>query len=460
MSFVLKQWVKNGIISITILNYNIISQYLDPYDDDYALSFGVSIKYKFPDWFPTDPEESVPEHFTTNRQLAFDTNFFFNDCYYSTEFSLKVPLLRLSYDFQYRVQMICKPSNEFNQRYYETQTKTFKSDWYTAHILPMFIGTEFTLNDRVTFQSKSVQMNNALESGIILQMNNALATIQTEQRDVNHVIQIPQCKLFANVIDRKVLILSYTNHSCFLETVLCTNDIGHSSIHCALCNIFGDWFDELYGADELGEDGDLYDAFYSLGLLSVFVCKCLFTPEYELQIQCPFSFGQHHGTKVRCTQLWNTVLRTNHGFALFELSQVLLCRSGGKSRRNCSICKIGIEWHEFVFICDCVGYHSHFGSQYRMEGCHVYCVWCIQSMCGQYQTIKPLLFDLLSDTLDENCIEQIVMFCVGKAASIKIEKVNKQQNESNRTDDTKSIGSKRKMESQTSDSSVKKRRIE
>eukprot|EP01083_Nonionella_stella_P149218 473629_1 len=426
MSFVLKQWVKNGVISITILNFDIISQYIDP-NDAYQFSFSVSWEYKLPDWFPTDPDKTVPDHFTTNRKLAFDESFFeLNDGW--TEFGLKVPLLRLSYDFQYRVQMICKPSNEFNQRYYETQTKTFESDWYTAHILPMFIGTEFALNDRVTFQSKSMPYGPyAFESGIILQMNNALATIQTQQRNA---IQIPQCKLFANAIDRKLLMLSYTNHSCFLETVLCTNDIGQSRIYCALCNIFGDWFDALYDADELGEDGDLYDGFYSLGLLSVFVCQCLFAPEYELQIQCPFSFGRHHGTKVRCTQLWNDVLRTDYGSALFELSQRLLCASGGKSRSNCSICKIGIEWHEFVFICDCVGYHSHCGSQYRMEGCHVYCVWCIQSMCAQYHTIKPLLFGLLSDTLDENCIEQIVMFCVGKAASIKIENVNKQQNES------------------------------
>ncbi len=96
---------------------------------------------------------------------------------------------------------------------------------------------------------------------------------------------------------------------------------------------------------------------------------------------------------------------------------------------SCDLCRIEVGWNEFMFHCNCDK--------------HDFCISCIYSLIFQQTEMKQLLYGLLKEFINDDCIYQIVTFCVGRV--IKLEKQMNNEDWIGMIDQEKSVGSKRKM---------------
>merc|ERR1712228_574032 len=70
---------------------------------------------------------------------------------------------------------------------------------------------------------------------------------------------------------------------------------------------------------------------------------------------------------------------------------------------SCNICRIAMNWNDYLFSCQC-----------DCEMSHEFCVSCVHSILIQYGEMKPFMTEILKDVLDNDSIELIVAYCVGK----------------------------------------------
>ena len=77
---------------------------------------------------------------------------------------------------------------------------------------------------------------------------------------------------------------------------------------------------------------------------------------------------------------------------------------------HCDLCRMEIHSFEYSFHCQC-----------DMDGEHDFCVSCTHSIFMQYQEMKPFLATILKTQLNDNCIEEIVAFCIGKVNRYAVE---------------------------------------
>ena len=119
---------------------------------------------------------------------------------------------------------------------------------------------------------------------------------------------------------------------------------------------------------------------------------------------------------------------------------------------SCDICRMSMSWYETVYGCQCDN-TTEFGDN------HAICLTCIHSIVKQYNELRPFMMELLENELNSNCIEEIVAFCIGEV--VKFENSLLEQNQVNviKIDDTKNVGSKRKLRLET-DIGHKRRRLE
>eukprot|EP01083_Nonionella_stella_P025121 69198_1 len=207
--------VRNGIIPITIVNFDMVSQHVDLHDT-FEVSFSVEQEPNVPDWCePIDLD--LPPHIQFKNQTIDIVGSFY----------IKTIQQRFAYDIRYRLQITYKSSNG-------AQIKTFESDWYIANIPLMFIdtpsATRFELNDRILYD--------IFKSGWVLSLDNNLVKIQTDNK---LIIQVTgsNCSLYLDPIDRDVVLLSSPNHMPYMELLILSNNITVSGVYCALCDIFG-----------------------------------------------------------------------------------------------------------------------------------------------------------------------------------------------------------------------------
>merc|ERR1739842_107604 len=67
---------------------------------------------------------------------------------------------------------------------------------------------------------------------------------------------------------------------------------------------------------------------------------------------------------------------------------------------HCDLCRTEIHSFEYA-------YHS-------LDENYDYCVSCTHSIYAQHQVMKPFLAKILKEKMNEDCIEEIVAFCIGK----------------------------------------------
>ena len=128
--------------------------------------------------------------------------------------------------------------------------------------------------------------------------------------------------------------------------------------------------------------------------LAINIHQYLFSPDYNHRIQCVMG-----NTNVFRYYPWSHANKKKWCFPPDEYWD--------NDGYSCDICQMELDWFQYAFRCDCST-----GSVIRAN--HGYCVSCIDSIMMQYNELKPFISQLLTDILDDQCIEEIVAFCVGK----------------------------------------------
>eukprot|EP01083_Nonionella_stella_P028858 79541_1 len=341
----------------------------------------------------TDYHLSVSFKFNRTRTGFNWTKAFDSDCFtihlparnQFPDFSLKVPLYTFPYVMKYSVQITKETT--------QTEQQVFESRWNMILIPSLIIDPQFKLNDRVLYLqpfSSEIHDGNVWE----LHGNNSISIQSRDNtRHIKSIARVHTSKVALYPVN-KMFLIDLTN--CFrsialLDTVLRINT-KYLVLYNQLTHILADYLMNLWKI----EGFDFY--WVSIPeLLSLYICECLYPPEYDLRVRC--TLGDTH---LKCDQEWRWRLRHNKRFGCEYMN-------GVKSINGfiCNICNVFTKWNEFVFVCSCDLPES-------IHDVHVFCLSCVHSQYTERNTMKPLISAFLYDVLDDNCIEEIVAFCFGE----------------------------------------------
>merc|ERR1712228_171501 len=179
------------------------------------------------------------------------------------------------------------------------------------------------------------------------------------------------------------------------------------------------------------------DAEFMASLMAINVMQFLFCQEYNFRFGCILGQSELCLTELWSLSIFDTIEAIKRGDHTTDPQRDLFFSVG----YSCNICRIELNWYEYVYRCNC-----------DSDMTHDFCISCIHSMFIQYEEMKPFLAHLLMDVLDNNSIEMIVAFCVGKVTKFFV--CNKDKNEDDQhgdglIDDSKCVGSKRNIRSDT-----------
>eukprot|EP01083_Nonionella_stella_P075204 204301_1 len=363
--------VNNGIIQISIDNfYEIYSMY----ECEYQLSVVYTMNMH-------TQKESCPSSPLRSPCLRFDS---FTGDVDLNHICLKVPLLTRPYSFKYRLQIaktIYTPTLETHQaeEYVLNQEKHFESDVQTVHISPISFVTIFEAGDLVLFRNPTQTQKTSI--GFVSKvLENDMIQIEDAEDSVLHLDRSNVALYPINqelLIDITDVILAHIE--LIVRPPIYGDDLNvQAHPYIAQYKSVIEWWHS--------EEEDVMDSLVCV--LWTHIAQFLYPSAYDIRFQCIFA-----DTNMRCIQQWQ------YGLEFIERKQFAYFA--------CCLCNVSVSWFEFVFVCECELAESAMDS-------HVFCLSCVHSMYSEYKRMSPAIFGALDSVLNDNCIEAIIGFLVGK----------------------------------------------
>ena len=141
--------------------------------------------------------------------------------------------------------------------------------------------------------------------------------------------------------------------------------------------------------------------------VAVQVYKLLFEPEFYHRVGCIFDGEEMFNSEQWTFEVNKTISDYQEGIDCRELQ-----KSWDAFGYSCDICRIDVTFFDFMWHCK-----RHHNDR------HDFCLSCIHSIIQQYNQMQEFLYGILRDQMNKDCIEQIVICCVGKVV-----KFNRLQN--------------------------------
>ena len=392
----------NGMMRIEIVN-------LDEYfsiDDNEMKDYEFIISYKF-----------TFKHPNINYQQQWNSvKFTLNSINQYNKFCLKVPLFLSSYKLQFNLiikvlQLINNnsdtedenddddASNGSNGEQWELITKT-KSKTQTVQIPSISIDSEFKKGDHIQYCVKGAGY---VRSGIIQELNDNSVKIKTDfgyslsdrivHVDIEDVLRYPTEGVFIVDITNRTkaefdLILRSKHNEITND-----KDIDLLEIYCILC----DYLRDFYWLECNDSEEEMHHFGFMASEISMEIYGFLFEKQYNYRIGCMLG---NDGILFYEKQWRYHVLRTLKNLRNgVKMNKVQNARDA--FGYTCDICRSEISWYEIMYHCTCTHQHD-------------FCVTCIHSMLQQYEEMKQLISKIMRNVIDDDCIGEIVSFCVGK----------------------------------------------
>ena len=131
-------------------------------------------------------------------------------------------------------------------------------------------------------------------------------------------------------------------------------------------------------------------------LVAMNVFGYLYAPQYSHRIQCVFGDSYLFVEEQWKYHIWRTIMEIRNGTEMHEIQS---SRSG--FGYTCDICRVELSWYEMMYHCECCHQHD-------------FCVSCIHSIMDQHDEMKRFISGILKNEIDDDCIQEIVAYCVGK----------------------------------------------
>ena len=413
----------NGILPIEITNLD------DIHDPDLELQF--TIHYKF--------------HASDNTQNG-SKKFLLRNIDNLKRFYIKVPLYLLSYKFEYNLSahlsawIAAEDNNEEDAKFIE---RMVVSENYQAEIPSILIEPGLKVNDIVDYAGDQEETDTIFSAKVLRLCDDD--KIEIQYIGTGNKVIVDSSKLMRYEIDLRFMIdLTYKDRAIF-EMQLGIPESDGFKIWTNLYKPVASAVRDMFCHYAVVEEDEVLEQDFESGqfkqlcqFIATHVSQFLHQEQHHYRIKCVFG-----DTYLKSLEPWQDAIFTNMMKARNgEWSLTDMFEMWTSHKWSCDMCRMAISWYEAVYGCRCDN-STEFGDN------HVVCLTCIHSIVKQYNELKPFIKELLEDELNDNCIEEIVAFCVGKV--MKFENMGQQHHKDPVViDDTKHIGSKRKMRDDTS----------
>eukprot|EP01084_Bolivina_argentea_P115668 205655_1 len=417
---------KTLFLKVHDLLHGMIKLELDNIDEltfnEYHCQFTLS--YKF------DLKNNPNQHYENNawNSKHFTANSIIDD----GTFFIKIPQFLLPYSLEYNITVTRYDIDGSYEPDFNMLIDTFKSDTFTANVPSMFVESTFKIGQQVEYYETNSEF---CREGIIIELldnnNIKIQDVSTQNNLLRHSTKIQdflkECEFVIDITNRSI---------AESELLLGTNVAENTRFYCMLYEyVNGIYMEQMY--ENIEQMKDRHNLSFFGNLVSINIYQFVFEKEYNYRIKCLFD-----DYILFCVQQWS-----------FEIGRTIKKIKMGKEFKNpqtnhdsfgysCDICRVETSWYEYVYICKCEE--------------HAFCLSCIHSNVMQYKQMKPLISDILNGVLDDNTVEVIVMFCVGKVRQFYVDKDDVCMVE---IDETPSIGSKRSITSDLSNNPTKRQKM-
>ena len=136
---------------------------------------------------------------------------------------------------------------------------------------------------------------------------------------------------------------------------------------------------------------------YIGNLIATFIVNMLYEKEYNYRIMCIFEDANY----LFVEQLWTYDISLTYKQIQKGKDTVDLQDFEGTGY-TCDICRCEISRYDYMFHCK------------SDIDIHDYCISCVDAIILQYNQMKKFIDNCLNEQLNDDCIDQIVTFCVGK----------------------------------------------
>eukprot|EP01084_Bolivina_argentea_P110766 197715_1 len=401
--------VINGVMPIEITN---IDEFNDIYYDNGQRLYKLNFSYMF--------KLQNNHQYYANNYTWKSTGFILCSLNRMNQFAIKLPLFLLSYSLEFNLSI---NANDI----------VLTSENYAANIPSILLESTYQINDHVQFHAPNSGWS---RFGTIMKLlPDNMITIKTDPhyRLLNFeavICDVHSSQVFRPPVRSQHLINITNRNRAEMELILGTNDETKFAFYVALKNtLFNTYVDEMNTIEK---------SFHQFEYMCIFVAtniyRFVYCVDYNYRIDCMLDSGHLFHDNA-----WLDNVKRNFGLQMkdkhsYNVRECDLSRS--VMGYSCDICRIEINWYDFVFSC-------------RGDDDHAFCMSCIHSILMQYNEIKPFIYELLKDILDDNCVEVIVAFCVGKIVKNNNKQLSNKKRKLNvnneRTDDNQLPNKKRKL---------------
>ena len=307
----------------------------------------------------------------------------------NNKFYVKLPMYLSPYKLEYFLEIDIYHTSNRNDKFIDFEC--IKSPDNMAMIPCIYVGKHYGTNDQITITHGGYD-----KTGTITKFDDDKAEIKCDKigNIITKNVSLPTYfqQYIIDITDRtqaiNKLILNTNNQS--INTV-------YSSIHSAVCKQLRQE-KQYFEIDKIEDKGHF---------IVSHVCLYLVKKDYNYMIDGIFLHG--------------------------PLQLYYPCHYS-KDKYICIICQSEISLYGYFF-----------AKKYKPYDC-AYCLSCIYSVVMQCEQLEPILMEILKEELNDNCIDEIVSFCVGKINKFDIKDRDQNEKEMNYLiDDNKEVGLKRCM---------------
>ena len=371
----------NGIIPITIKNIDHILPSINPSNCIYQLCYQFILN---------QPEVHYQNETWKSKSI--------DDISYENILSVKVPLFLLPYTLEFNVKIIEIPIKGTKSKIISPSELT--SITHSIQIPSMLIEPYFAIDNKVQYQPENASF---MRSGKILKL---LA---------NDMIQIKTYGIYPELQYQPVIVTQHKSavyHQCvahestinITNTLQARSDLVLKTMNTEQIDIYTQLCDDLCGIYELLRIQRKIDYNHYFGItrdiaksVALEIWKLLFEPQFYHRVQCIYDGYDLFDSEQWAFEVNKTISDHLDGIDCRDLQN-----SWDAFGYSCDICRIDVTFFDYMWHCK-NGDHRH-----------DFCLDCIHSIIKQYDQMQEFLCGILKSELNKDCIEQIVIYCVGR----------------------------------------------
>eukprot|EP01084_Bolivina_argentea_P187742 323325_1 len=389
--------VINGLVPVVIINLD------DIFPPENDISPSLSVFYECTANYKLIFKQNQPNY--QNNQWQSQPFHLYNTAHHSSLY-FKVPLFLYSYSLQYNLQIkrIVTEIDADQDTDMNSQIQSEISKNYSVEIPSILVSRTHNVGDRVQFNVSNADIGSFGFIREILDGNQLIIEREDLEGDLT------ANKIFLNIDSSDVfrqgihmwLVIDITNKQQAEYDMLLrrnkdqSNEKDFDVYKClseCLLDIYSNEIEEMYEFIHYEENTKSFSR-----IITCYIFEYLYCKEYNYRIQC--IYDEYY---LFIEQQWKYYI-----FIHYEN-----LKNGGENSGDvqqlhdfigytCDLCRVEVCQFDFMYHCDCNENNSH-----------DFCVSCVHSLVLQNNEMKQLLYGILIDIIDDDCIDQIVMFCVG-----------------------------------------------